>query len=160
MLRKTIKKNGYKALYTSLYQIHQLYCKIRNPEIYGAYVLCQYNHEVLLIKNSYRRYWTLPCGGLATGESPMEAAVREVREEIGVHLESKNLRLNAKILYEGENMRDHIHLFSYRFARRPTIHIDHKEVEDYRWVDKENVQKHILFEPIIPYIYTALKPKG
>ena len=156
MFRQAFKKKGYKILYTTLYKGHQMYCLIRNPEIQGAYVLCQYSHQVLLIKNSYRSYWTLPCGGVNKGESPLQAAVRELREEVGLHIQPQDLRFSAKILYEGENKRDHIHIFSHQFSRKPSVQIDNMEVEEYQWVNKENVQQYTLFAPIIPYVFSAL----
>lgn len=41
---------------------------------------------VLLIRQAYRSGWGLPGGLMAKGESPEEAAVREVREEVGLDL--------------------------------------------------------------------------
>lgn len=40
--------------------------------------------EVLLVKHSYRRGWHLPGGGVARGEPPADAILRELREEIGL----------------------------------------------------------------------------
>jgi ADP-ribose pyrophosphatase YjhB (NUDIX family) len=43
--------------------------------------------DVLLLKHSYGpEVWGLPGGGLAPGEDPLEAARREVREELGLEL--------------------------------------------------------------------------
>jgi len=43
--------------------------------------------DVLLLKHSYGPdVWSLPGGGLGRGEDPLEAARREVREELGVEL--------------------------------------------------------------------------
>lgn len=43
--------------------------------------------DVLLLKHSYGpAVWSLPGGGLGRGEDPLEAARREVREELGVEL--------------------------------------------------------------------------
>ena len=43
--------------------------------------------DVLLLKHSYGpAVWSLPGGGLGKGEDPLEAARREVREELGVEL--------------------------------------------------------------------------
>jgi ADP-ribose pyrophosphatase YjhB (NUDIX family) len=47
--------------------------------------------EVLLVKPSYRDYWLLPGGVVEQGEAPQAAAVREVREEIGVMLNNPPL---------------------------------------------------------------------
>ena len=157
MLRQKIKKKGYKILYTILYKGHQIHCKIRNPKIQGAYVLCQYEKEVLIIKNSYRSYWTLPCGGIDKGEQPIEAAARELREEVGIVLPVHALRFHAKIFYDEEDKRDNIHLFSHRFSHKPHVTIDNKEVEDYRWIRKEELPHYTLFVPIIPYVQSALE---
>lgn len=43
--------------------------------------------HVILIKQRYRQRWGLPGGLLARGEQPAAAAVREVREEIGIDVE-------------------------------------------------------------------------
>ncbi len=46
---------------------------------------------LLLIRQTYRRGWGLPGGLLAKGETPAEAAVREVREEVGIALDADAL---------------------------------------------------------------------
>ncbi|MGW6602598.1 NUDIX domain-containing protein [Streptomyces sp. NPDC055036] len=40
--------------------------------------------RILLVKPTYREQWLLPGGGAEPGESPAQAWVREVREELGV----------------------------------------------------------------------------
>jgi len=42
--------------------------------------------KVLLVKPSYLDTWEVPGGGLEHGEDPFQAAVREVKEEIGLEL--------------------------------------------------------------------------
>ena len=153
----TIKKISYKALYTILYQAHQVYCRIRHPEVFGSYVLCICHKRVLLIKNSYKRYWTLPCGGISSGETPLEGAIREAREEVGLVLSPEDLILRAKIIFEGENQKDHIHLFECTLSQQPTITIDHKEVETYAWVSTEELSSYTILSPIKPYIEAALQ---
>ncbi len=57
----------------------------------AAYALLLRDGAVLLARNSARGphpgSWTLPGGGVAHGESPADAVVREVREETGLHAE-------------------------------------------------------------------------
>jgi 8-oxo-dGTP pyrophosphatase MutT (NUDIX family) len=43
--------------------------------------------DVALVTPNHRRVWCLPKGTLEAGESAEEAAVREVREETGLHAE-------------------------------------------------------------------------
>jgi 8-oxo-dGTP pyrophosphatase MutT (NUDIX family) len=48
----------------------------------AAFLLCRRAAGL----NSHARQWALPGGRLEPGESPIEAALREVAEEVGVHL--------------------------------------------------------------------------
>ncbi|MGZ6388240.1 MAG: NUDIX hydrolase [Ktedonobacterales bacterium] len=48
--------------------------------------------RMLCVKqNTGSRKWTLPGGRMETGESPIEALIREVREETGYHVEIGDL---------------------------------------------------------------------
>src|SRR5690349_8448493 len=40
--------------------------------------------ELLLVKPTYRDYWSIPGGVVEDGESPRQGCMREVREEIGL----------------------------------------------------------------------------
>lgn len=57
----------------------------RPPTIPQAIVL--QDQQVLLVQRDTPRFWELPGGGMAPGETPEETVVREVREETGVHVE-------------------------------------------------------------------------
>jgi 8-oxo-dGTP pyrophosphatase MutT (NUDIX family) len=47
--------------------------------------------EILLIRRTDNGNWALPGGGVDTGESLTQAAIRETREETGVHCEVTGL---------------------------------------------------------------------
>lgn len=49
--------------------------------------------ELLIVKSDYKDHWSLPGGIVDSGESPLEAAVREVEEEVGIKIDAENLQL-------------------------------------------------------------------
>lgn len=49
--------------------------------------------EILLVRSWFsRQWWSLPGGGMKFGESPQVAAVREVFEETGVHIDERSCK--------------------------------------------------------------------
>lgn len=51
--------------------------------------------ELLIGKPNYRDFWILPGGVVDEAESPLDAVVREVREEYGLHLAKASLHFKA-----------------------------------------------------------------
>lgn len=49
--------------------------------------------NVLLVQPNYKPGWQFPGGGVNVGESPEDAAVREIREELGIELSVQDLKL-------------------------------------------------------------------
>lgn len=45
-------------------------------------------HEILLVEHTYMHGWHLPGGGVSPNETPLEAVIREVREETGIIITS------------------------------------------------------------------------
>lgn len=87
--------------------------------------------ELLLIRNSYgnRTVFVLPGGGIGRGESPEGAAVREVREEVGLKI--GELAHVSTHVSAAEGKRDTIHLFRAVAEGRPRP--DKVEVEEARF---------------------------
>lgn len=53
----------------------------RYENVTGSYAIIRVNGLLLICYNRYRRQWELPAGGIEAGETPRQAAVRELYEE-------------------------------------------------------------------------------
>jgi len=98
--------------------------------------------ELLLIRNSYgprRREFVLPGGGIKRSETPEAAALREVREEVGV--EAERLTLRATYVSAAEGKRDTIHLFAAYTEADPTA--DGVEVEEARFFTLDRLPENV-----------------
>lgn len=101
--------------YSIAHQIRKLFWKIFKPTTIGVKILCLNNRKILLIKTSYSSGWHLPGGGVEKGETVLEAAARELKEECNIS--QANLRLEGiySNFFEGKN--DHIALFSTKLSK-------------------------------------------
>lgn len=69
---------------TSVLAIRLFVQALINPVCVGALALVEQDGKIVLIRQSYTRGWHLPGGGVKPGEPPEAAALRELREEIGL----------------------------------------------------------------------------
>ncbi|MGZ3775187.1 MAG: NUDIX domain-containing protein [Pseudobdellovibrionaceae bacterium] len=57
----------------------------------GVGVLLFLEDKILILKPNYKNHWLLPGGVVDLNESPRDAAVREIHEELGLRIEMKQL---------------------------------------------------------------------
>jgi 8-oxo-dGTP pyrophosphatase MutT (NUDIX family) len=81
-----------------------------------------------MVRNSYRRRLTLPAGGLERGETPVQAALRELHEEVGIEAEARALHYVGEIVDSTLYADDHAHFFELRCAAEPEASVDAREV--------------------------------
>src|SRR5271165_629031 len=89
----TLVDRGFQLAYFCAYRAMRTYWKIRRPTTHGALVTLWNDGEVLLVRNSYVPYYSLPGGYVRKDETAREAAVRELREEVGISTEAGRLEL-------------------------------------------------------------------
>ena len=111
--------------------------------------LCGEAFEVALIRTHEAR-WQLPKGWIEAGETPEQAALREVREEAGVAAEVvgplERIEYWYKSTYEPEPARVHkfVHFFLLRYLSGSTDDHD-DEVTEARWVEIGEADRMLAF---------------
>ncbi|MCX5081465.1 NUDIX domain-containing protein [Streptomyces sp. NPDC056210] len=58
--------------------------KMAHPRMAAGALFFDAEGRVLMVEPTYKDYWEIPGGYVETGESPLQAAVREVEEELGI----------------------------------------------------------------------------
>jgi len=135
---------------------------ILRPETRGAYVAVWLENRVLLIRNSYKSTHTLPCGGIVRGESPVQAARRELQEEVGLDLPVGSFRLVWQTVSRAEFKRDRIFLYEVELQELPgDLQPDGREVV---WLGFNDVSQALaipLFAPVRDYLLQTRRcPSG
>lgn len=63
----------------------------------AAMILENDDGQALIVKASYKSYWTFPGGIIDPGETPMQGAIRETLEEVGVRLDPRRVEFVAVV---------------------------------------------------------------
>jgi ADP-ribose pyrophosphatase YjhB (NUDIX family) len=118
----------WRFAYRCAFRLRVLYWRLGRPRLEGSYVAVWHEGRLLVVRNSYRRSLTLPAGGLARGETPIEAALRELREEVGLAPYAAALRYVGEIVDVDGPAEDHAHFFELHCEEEPTTEVDRREV--------------------------------
>jgi len=91
--------------------------------------------ELLVITPAGKKVTGLPKGGMEAGETPEQAAAREVREETGVVAAVREPLGDVRYTYRrgGRRVRKTVHFFLCDYLEGSTDDHDH-EVDEARWI--------------------------
>ena len=78
--------------YRCAYRAARVWWFVARPATWGAVVAVWSGDRLLLVRTCYRSLATLPGGFVNGSETRPQAAVRELREEIGLHVDPAALR--------------------------------------------------------------------
>ncbi len=122
-----IRRLGYRFAYAGL----RLYWLLRRPEVRGVKCVITDGGRVLLVRHTYGpRGWDLPGGSMKRGEAPVNAARREMHEELGVSIDDWHPL--GLVSLNGDHRRDRLHCFQAE-VKEPKIEIDRGELADAHW---------------------------
>jgi 8-oxo-dGTP pyrophosphatase MutT (NUDIX family) len=107
----------------------------------GGVIIKRHGGElrILLIKDGYG-HWTWPKGNIEKGESPPEAAIREIGEEVGL----KKIRLidkvsDIKYFYrlKGRLRFKTVYLYLFEARGEEALKVLKSEIEEAQWLSPE-----------------------
>jgi mutator protein MutT len=92
------------------------------------------------------RVLSLPKGHVDPGETPLQAAEREVREEAGVEAEPVSELGESRYWYrrDGRTIGKSVHFYLFRYRRGETEDHD-DEVEEARWMPLKEAEKKLTY---------------
>lgn len=126
-----------RILYPIVLRILRIYWFIFRPKTRGARCMIRFEDKILFIKHSYGSgFWNIPGGGTKKKETFEQAAIREVKEEVGIvvkevkkvgsHLSDKEYKIDQTELFladvDSEYYKiDNIEIIEARWARLDEI---------------------------------------
>ena len=99
-------------------------------------------------KHQDERIWSFPKGHQNSGETDIETAIRETREEIGleVKITDKNPITMKYLIHQGTTEKTVILFLAQLVNPKAKIAIQEEDVEEARWVSFEKVEDILTFD--------------
>jgi 8-oxo-dGTP pyrophosphatase MutT (NUDIX family) len=119
----------------------------------SAHVAVWHDGGLLLIRNSYKSGETVPSGALKRHESALEAAQRELWEEVGVEASTRDLAFACELIVPYDHKRDTAHFFELQCTAAPAIAVDRREVIWAAFCPEDELATH----PLVPHLRAYLE---
>jgi ADP-ribose pyrophosphatase YjhB (NUDIX family) len=139
---------AFQLAYVCAYRLMRVYWALGHPRTHGALVVLRNAGEVLLVRNSYVAYYSLPGGYVRRHETAREAALRELGEEVGVTANAESLVPVLDQTHDWEGKRDRVEIFALDVNTRPRVAVDHREVIEASWWSPQRALSLNLFPPL------------
>ncbi len=130
------------------YLLLRAYWAALRPATYGVLVAIWHGGEVLLVRTSYQRLLSMPGGYRRRRESPVDAAVRELREEVGLRVAPSALRPLFTMRHRWLGKDEHVDVLELHPEARPAVEIDRREIVDARFYPPGEALALALLPPV------------
>ena len=123
--------------------------------IVSAVVLRDIDGRILVVRKRGTSKYMLPGGKIEAGESPAEAAVRELHEEVGADLEPESLAFLGEWTAPAANeagLSVHGHIFEHPWIDGLAVRA---EIEDLLWLHPDEM---VMRDDLAPLLVTRVLP--
>lgn len=135
---------------------YELFTAKTEKDNWGVGVLLMNAGKILLGRRTDNNTWGSPGGGVELGETPIDAAVRETKEETGIDIYAESLiPVAVNYSYNENSIWKSFVFVSYTHDCKPIPQPG--EVEELKWVPFENVWEYNLFTPTRESIMVTLQ---
>ncbi len=149
-----------RTAYRGAYSLAMAYWFVRRPKTEGVFVGVWHGRRVLLLQNSYKRFFSMPGGGAHSGESHVQTGLRELREEVGLTLNAPNPRAVFDVVDTGEYKDDHVYFLELEVDTEPPLTIDRREVVWASFFDVDAALELPLSPPVRAYLTEAARRRS
>ncbi|MCD0447187.1 NUDIX hydrolase [Glycomyces sp. A-F 0318] len=133
----------------------------------SAGVIVRSGGKILVVKKAKmpnRGKWSVPGGHCEWGESACMAALRELKEEVGIEANNMKLIYSGEI-NEGQPCRHGItlhtwFLYALDLSEAPSIQLEASELQEYRWVDENLLNRIRQKTPAFEILMERVKVHG
>lgn len=138
-----------------------------NHKITAVACFIEAEHKILLLKtdsaNKLQNYvWGVPGGKLESGETPNEAAVRELHEETGIKLKNDQLEFVIKLYVRAKGLDYEFYIYKSTLGtaiNETTIVIDPKDHSSFVWLSpKDALSLELIYgeKELIEFLYPQI----
>ena len=126
----------WRNVYRCGFPCARLVWRLTNPSTRGVSVAVRHGDRLLCIRESYRPGLSLPGGGINRGETPLEAARREVREEVGLDLPLDAFAELGCLDFRADDRTHFVTFYALDLPSMPAPAIDRREIVWAGWLTR------------------------
>ena len=97
--------------------------------------------RVLVVKANYKNYWSFPGGIVDAGETPLQAGIREAKEEVGLTLAADTIHFNFVVDRVSSFAQTYLFMFETHVPSSMfnDIVLDANELDEYAIVTRQQI---------------------
>lgn len=112
----------HRRAYRIAYPLATIWWRMRGHD--GLCIAVWWDDRLLAVRHSYKPGLSMPAGSAKSGEATIHAAVRELREEVGLIIDPAKLTEVMKV----DSAFGPLTFFETHLAEEPALAVDHREI--------------------------------